>query len=147
MLLSSSPRQPRSSALVQGACQIKTNKTCIGSRSWASLQVGDRFLQLSCLLSCSRLLLSKDTSLFGWLGQRAGPHHPQNALPEAAHMQCTAPQVCGKQHPSLRLTTHCCLPPAASGYSEEQLRSLFQLCGSVAESRIVHDKQSGRPVG
>lgn len=37
--------------------------------------------------------------------------------------------------------------PAAPGYSEEQLRSLFQLCGSVAESRIVHDKQSGRPVG
>jgi hypothetical protein len=34
-----------------------------------------------------------------------------------------------------------------AGYSEEQLRSLFQLCGSVAECRIVHDKQSGRPVG
>lgn len=34
-----------------------------------------------------------------------------------------------------------------AGYAEEQLRSLFQLCGNVAESRVVHDKQSGRPVG
>lgn len=34
-----------------------------------------------------------------------------------------------------------------AGYSDEQLRQLFQLCGSAAEARIVHDKQSGRPVG
>jgi len=50
------------------------------------------------------------------------------------------------------LSPHCCptpllLFPLLTGYSEEQLRSLFQLCGNVAEARIVHDKQSGRPVG
>eukprot|EP00775_Hariotina_reticulata_P010349 gene10349-10506_t len=33
------------------------------------------------------------------------------------------------------------------GYSEDQLRQLFSLCGSVVEARLVHDKQSGLPVG
>lgn len=35
----------------------------------------------------------------------------------------------------------------AEGYGEEQLRTLFALCGNVVEARIVHDKQTGRPVG
>jgi hypothetical protein len=53
------------------------------------------------------------------------------------------------QHQLDRPTRSCWLYllPGDAGYSEEQLRTLFQLCGSVAESRIVHDKQSGRPVG
>ncbi|KAF8073034.1 BRN2 [Scenedesmus sp. PABB004] len=33
------------------------------------------------------------------------------------------------------------------GYGEDQLRSLFSLCGAVVEARIVLDKASGRPVG
>lgn len=33
------------------------------------------------------------------------------------------------------------------GYSEDQLKGLFSLCGQVQESRVVHDKNSGRAVG
>jgi hypothetical protein len=87
-------------------------------------------------------------------------HHPSVAQHAASPLAALSSLHCGarqqqqrpRHHPSVESQLTVLLvplfpTPCRAGYSEEQLRSLFQLCGNVAESRVVHDKQSGRPVG